>query len=97
MPISPISAVAAEVLQTAPKAAPSAQGGFSETLQQFLGDVNQQLQQADAAEKLLQNGKVQNMEALVYQIEKSDIALKLVTEIRNKALESYQDIMRMQV
>jgi len=33
----------------------------------------------------------------LYQIEKADISFRLLTELRNKAVESYQEIMRMQV
>jgi len=96
MQINSVGAAGIQSLQSGVKPE-AAEGGFSELLQNFLGEANQQLQQADAAEALMRDGKVQNMEALMYQIEKSDIALKLVTEIRNKALESYQEIMRMQV
>ena len=96
MQINPINSAGVQSAQNGTKTE-AAGSGFSQMLENFLGDVNSELQRADAAEKLLQNGKVQNMEALMYQVEKSNISLKLVTEIRNKALESYQDIMRMQV
>jgi len=70
---------------------------FGELLQEFVADVNQDLKNAKQAEKLIAEGKVENLENLLYQIAKSDISLRLITEIRNKALESYQEIMRMQV
>ena len=72
-------------------------GSFGELLQDFVADVNQDLKNAKQAEKLIAEGKVENLENLMYQIAKSDISLRLITEIRNKALESYQEIMRMQV
>ncbi|WP_297452780.1 flagellar hook-basal body complex protein FliE [Persephonella sp.] len=70
---------------------------FGEVLQEFVADVNKDLQNAKKAEQLIVEGKVDNLESLMYQISKSDISLRLITEIRNKALESYQEIMRMQV
>jgi len=70
---------------------------FSDILKNFIADINNDMQNARKAEELLASGKVENIEELMYQIEKSDISLKLITEIRNKALESYQEIMRMQV
>lgn len=96
MQINPVNAASVQSVATDAKAK-SSEAGFSDLLHNFLADANGQLQQADKAEGLLKEGKVENMTSLVYEIEKSDIALKLVTEIRNKALESYQDIMRMQV
>ena len=72
-------------------------GSFGELLQEFVTDVNNDLKNAKQAEKLIAEGKVENLENLMYQIAKSDISLRLITEIRNKALESYQEIMRMQV
>ena len=71
--------------------------GFSDILKNFVADVNSDLVNAKKAERDLISGKVDNIEQLMFQIEKSDISLKLITEIRNKALESYQEIMRMQV
>ncbi|MBK3332471.1 flagellar hook-basal body complex protein FliE [Persephonella atlantica] len=70
---------------------------FGEVLQEFVADVNADLKKAKEAEKLIAEGKVDNLENLMYQIAKSDISLRLITEVRNKALESYQEIMRMQV
>ncbi|WP_457626363.1 flagellar hook-basal body complex protein FliE [Persephonella sp.] len=70
---------------------------FGDVLKEFVADVNSDLKNAKEAEKLIAEGKVENLENLMYQIAKSDISLRLITEIRNKALESYQEIMRMQV
>lgn len=71
--------------------------GFSEIFKNFVNDVNNDLQQARVAEEKIKSGEVENLNQLLYQIEKSEISLRLITEIRNKALESYQEIMRMQV
>ncbi len=71
--------------------------GFSEIFKEFLKDVNSDQLEARAVEKQLASGKVENLQRAVYTIEKADISLRLLVEIRNKALESYQEIMRMQV
>ncbi|WP_456401275.1 flagellar hook-basal body complex protein FliE [Persephonella sp.] len=70
---------------------------FSEVIEEFVADVNYDLKVAKEAERKIASGEVENLENLMYQIAKSDISLRLITEIRNKALESYQEIMRMQV
>jgi flagellar hook-basal body complex protein FliE len=70
---------------------------FSDLLQNFIKDVNNDLINAKNIELDLSLGKIQNIQDAMYQIEKADISFRLLTEIRNKALESYQEIMRMQV
>jgi flagellar hook-basal body complex protein FliE len=70
---------------------------FSDLLQNFIKDVNNDLINAKNTEQDLSLGKIQNIQDAMYQIEKADISFRLLTEIRNKALESYQEIMRMQV
>lgn len=77
--------------------AQEAEGSFTELLEQFIADVNGDLQAASEAKEKLMQGDVQNMIELMSTIEKADISLRLATEIRNKALEAYQEIMRMQV
>ncbi|MBX0311237.1 MAG: flagellar hook-basal body complex protein FliE [Sulfurihydrogenibium sp.] len=70
---------------------------FSDLLKNFIKDVNNDLINAKNIEVDLSLGKIQNIQDAMYQIEKADISFRLLTEIRNKALESYQEIMRMQV
>lgn len=72
-------------------------GSFSDLLKRFIADVNSDQLSAKEAEMKIINGDVKNLEELMYQIQKSEISLRLVTEIRNKALEAYQEIFRMQV
>jgi flagellar hook-basal body complex protein FliE len=71
--------------------------GFVEIFEDFLKDVNNDQLEARAVEKELASGKVENLQQAIYTIEKADISLRLLVEIRNKAVESYQEIMRMQV
>lgn len=70
---------------------------FGDLLKDFIANVNKDLLQAKKAEEKIASGEVDNIQELLYQVSKSEISLRLITEIRNKALESYQEIMRMQV
>ena len=74
-----------------------ANDGFVELFKKFISDVNSDLKSAEEAEKRIVEGKVSNLEELMYRIEKSDISLRLLVEIRNKAIEAYHEIMRMQI
>lgn len=70
---------------------------FSEILTDFIKNVNTDLLTAKEVEKSMAQGKIENLQEALYTIEKADISFRLLTEIRNKALESYQEIMRMQI
>jgi len=75
----------------------SENGSFIDMLNKFIESVNSDLKSSKEAEQQLIKGDVSNLEELMYRIEKSDISLRLLIELRNKALESYHVFMRMQV
>ncbi len=95
MRIENLSAPLAQELTATKQSDPKA--GFGELIEKFVADVNGDLQAANAAQQKLLEGKVDNMVELMATIEKADISLRLITEVRNKAIEAYQEIMRMQV
>ena len=57
-----------------------------------------QLQQdaANAAEAVA-TGRSDDLTGATIAVEKATIAVELVSAIRNKAVEAYQDVMRMQI
>jgi flagellar hook-basal body complex protein FliE len=70
---------------------------FQTHLKQALGDVNELKQQADQAiRQLIGEGKGDLQETIV-AMEKADVSFRLMMQIRNKILEAYQEIVRMQV
>ena len=71
--------------------------GFSASLTQAVNAVNeQQLQAQDAAVAVASGSGVDSAKALV-TIEKANISFQFAMQIRNKLLEAYQEVMRMQV
>ena len=71
--------------------------GFADTLKHFAADVNDQLQKADGQMKEFAVGKKSDLQDVVVASEKADLSFKLLLQVRNKLLEAYQEIMRMQV
>lgn len=70
---------------------------FQAHLKQALGEVNDLKQQADQAiQQLVGEGKGDLQETIV-AMEKADVSFRLMMQIRNKILEAYQEIVRMQV
>ena len=75
-----------------------AQKAISTThLKNALGEVNDLQQKADQAiQQLVGEGKGDLQETMI-ALEKADVSFRLMMQIRNKVLEAYQEIMRMQV
>jgi flagellar hook-basal body complex protein FliE len=75
-----------------------AQGAsFKDTLTNVIGEVNDlQLHSENMVERFAA-GEVKNLHEVIIAQQEASIAFRLVQEVRNKLLESYQDIMRTQV
>ena len=80
------------------KAPAAVQGeGFEDTLRQVVGEVNRLLVESDRAVEKVQTGESKNLHEVMISMEKADISLRLFTQVRNKVVDAYQEIMRMQV
>jgi len=71
--------------------------GFSDVVSGMLSDVNQQHVQADASIEQLITGETENVDDVVMSVVQADLAFRMVLEIRNRLISSYQEVMRMQV
>jgi flagellar hook-basal body complex protein FliE len=72
-------------------------GDFAAHLNSALGEVNELQQKADQAiQQLVGEGKGDLQDTMI-ALEKADVSFRLMMQIRNKVLEAYQEIMRMQV
>ena len=75
------------------------QGGrsFSDFLGQMVSDVNaKQAAAGDAVEGVLAGQNVPLHQAMI-AMEEASVSFQLMVEVRNKLLESYQELMRMQI
>ena len=70
---------------------------FGEYLKNALGEVSSLQNESAEMTKALAAGQVEDISQVVLAGEKADIALQLTLAVRNKAVEAYQEIMRMQV
>jgi len=78
-------------------ASPQQGQGFSKTLVQALDKVNEMQLEAEATARAVAAGKTDELHRAVIAAEKAHLSLQLTIAIRNRALEAYQEIMRMQV
>jgi flagellar hook-basal body complex protein FliE len=80
-----------------PASAPDAAKGFGEMLMESIQKTNEAQVQADQSIKELAAGRTKNIHETMLNIEKADTSLKLLMQVRNKVLDAYKEIMRMQV
>jgi flagellar hook-basal body complex protein FliE len=71
--------------------------GFKEMFERYLGEVNELQLQADKAVRELATGKTDNLHQIVVAISEADLSFRLMMQVRNKLVEAYKEIMRMQV
>jgi len=70
---------------------------FGGVLEQALDTVNDMQTRADRLTEKLAAGEVRDIHQVMIAVEQVNIALQLTMQVRNKVIESYQEIMRMQV
>ncbi len=70
---------------------------FSDMLGAAIQDVNQLQKQSQRKNIDLVAGRVDDISEVMIAAEKASLALQLTTQVRNKVVESYQEIMRMQM
>jgi flagellar hook-basal body complex protein FliE len=71
--------------------------GFGELVTDLLQDANQSHVQADTNIQNLMTGETDNVDDVVMSVVQADLAFRMVLEIRNRLISSYQEVMRMQV
>jgi flagellar hook-basal body complex protein FliE len=70
---------------------------FARLVERELGDLNSSSVAAETAIRDLAAGKPVELHEVMISIEKARISVQTFVQIRNKVVESYQDLMRMQM
>jgi flagellar hook-basal body complex protein FliE len=70
---------------------------FSSMLGQMVSEVNAQQNTSAQAVSALQSGQNIPLHQAVIAMEEANISFQLMVEVRNRMLDAYQEIMRMQV
>ena len=85
-------------LQTTPQPAQSPGSDFGEMLKTTLNAVNETQQYASALKTGFENGTSdKSLAEVMIAGQKADLSFRAVTEVRNKLVTAYQDIMNMPV
>lgn len=74
-----------------------ADGSFGNLLGRMVADVNSKQALAGQAVAGLQSGQPVALHQAMIAMEEASVSFQLMAEVRNKLLDSYQELMRMQV
>ncbi|MFY9142784.1 flagellar hook-basal body complex protein FliE [Sulfuricurvum sp.] len=70
---------------------------FAQELKNALGNVNQMQVESEKAMSDIATGSVKDLHQAAIAIDKAEISMKLMLEVRNKALNAYKEITRTQM
>ncbi|CUA80114.1 flagellar hook-basal body complex protein FliE [Anoxybacillus suryakundensis] len=90
------TALSPAVQQQAIKPA-EAQRAFSQFLKEAIHEVNKQQIESDQLTTKLAKGENVDLHNVMIASQKASVSLQLAIEVRNKVIEAYQEVMRMQV
>ncbi|MBT2756019.1 flagellar hook-basal body complex protein FliE [Mesobacillus foraminis] len=92
--IKPLSAGAQKINSTTPF---EAQKSFASVLRKSLENLNETQAKSDLMTNKLANGENVDLHQVMIASQKASVTLQATLEVRNKVVEAYQEMMRMQV
>ncbi len=82
-------------------ATPEAKGvertDFADKLEQGIQAVQDEIQRAEQLPSDLVTGKIDDFHEVAVQLKKADLTFRYAMEVRNKLLDAYREVMRMNV
>lgn len=101
MPTAPVFPIAAQPGLTSASriglSQPGAGPQFSQVLAQALEQLEQVHEQSDALAEAYAAGQDIEIHDLMIALQQTEVAFDLAVQVRNKIVEAYQEIMRMQI
>lgn len=98
MNVTPLQMILpAEVKSGPERQEASGVNSFGEVLSRALDDVNKAQLKADETTKKFLTGEIQDIHQVTIAAEEARIMMQLAVEVRNKVVEAYQEMSRMQV
>lgn len=74
-----------------------AKQSFLDVLKSTVEETNAAAQKGNEAIQKLYTGEAKNLHEVMIATEQADISIRMLVQMRNKAMEAYNEIMRMQI
>src|SRR4051812_18820702 len=98
MPVAPIPPISGIALPEAARSAVGSRpGAFQEALTTAIQQVEGMRNQADASVQSFLSGEGEELHSTILATERAQLSFDLFLQMRNKVVNAYQEIMRMQV
>ncbi len=72
-------------------------GGFKNALTKGIESVNKDMTNASKMSEEFMTGNKHSLHEVLISLEKADLSFRYLSQIRNKVLDAYHEVMRMQV
>lgn len=96
-PSGPLRVADGAMLPTGLERSSGSTTGFGDLVGGLIGEVNEKSRAADAEVRKLMLGESDNIHRSMIAMQEAGLAFSLLVEVRNKLVESYQELMRMPV
>ncbi len=80
-----------------PRGRESVDGGFADTLAQAIQEVDRAQKEANEQVEAFIAGEQENLHEVMISMNQARLYFQLMTEVRNRLLETYQELMRTQI
>jgi flagellar hook-basal body complex protein FliE len=95
--IGPLPGQIPSELPKRPDSSEKAEGSFGDTLKGLVNDVDRMQKTAQETTRRMLTGEVEDVHQVMVAMEEAQTSFQLMMEIRNKIVEAYKEVMRMQV
>ncbi|MCK9193390.1 MAG: flagellar hook-basal body complex protein FliE [Nevskia sp.] len=96
-PISRVGDIAALSPPVGLAGGAAATRNFSESLGGLIGEVNGQVIAADQEVRKLAVGEADSLHHVLISVEEAKVSLGLIVQVRNRLVDAYQELLRMQI
>jgi flagellar hook-basal body complex protein FliE len=97
MPVNPFLPISLQQPAAGRELSPAGTADFGQALQQALTEVNRLQQNAALESKKMVLGQAEDVHQVMIAMEQARLAMQLTVQVRNKLVEAYQEISRMQI
>ncbi len=74
-----------------------AEKSFGDVITNLIDQTNNAENNSNQAIHELETGKAESLHEVMLKVEEADISLRMLVQMRNKAITAYEEIMRMQI
>lgn len=99
MDVAAIGQLQSGMIPAEPKPAQANPAGaaFADVVQDFMNSINDYQVRADAEVEKVVTGESRNLHDVMIAMNKADLTFRVFMEVRDQAINAYQEIMRMQL